>query len=683
MFKVGNGATKYTELAYYRSEYADKLSTSRTISLSGSVTGSGSFDGSGNLSISTSTSHTHTKSQITDFPTSMKNPYAITFTGGVTGTYDGSSAKSVAIPTTLPASDVYSWAKASTKPTYTPIEVGVIETAPTSGQVAVFDGTTGKIKSTGFTISKSVPSDAKFTDTVYTHPSSTAYASGLYKITTNSLGHITAATAVTKSDIVALGIPSQDTNTTYSVFTAATASAAGSTGLVPSPAAGKQTSFLRGDGTWVIPTNTTYGVVSTSSNGLAPKLPGNTTTYLRGDGTYATPPNTTYSVATTSANGLMSSAMVTKLNGIADGANKYVLPTASSTTLGGVKTTSTTTSTSGLTACPIISGVPYYKDTNTTYTLSSFGVTATAAELNYCDGVTSNIQTQLNGKAASSHGTHVSFSSTAPLVDGTASVGSASTVARSDHRHPVDTSRAAASHTHSYLPLSGGTLTGRLTGNGKITLPSTAGSWITGMTLTNPSIGISTQQTTSSYHPYFGVKTSGGHVANIGGLGDNFGFYGFKSGRTENSTDWSFVINVGTGAITSTGSITAPTFSGNATSASEAATLTTARTINGTSFNGSANITTANWGTTRTITIGSTGKSVNGSGNVSWSLTEIGAAAASHGTHVSYGTSATALTVSTSGSAGSASTVSRSDHRHGLPSAVLTTSDTLVLVGTI
>lgn len=42
-------------------------------------------------------------------------------------------------------------------------------------------------------------------------------------------------------------------------------------------------------------------------------------------------------------------------------------------------------------------------DTNTTYTLGSFGVTATAQELNYCDGVTGNIQTQLNGKAASNH----------------------------------------------------------------------------------------------------------------------------------------------------------------------------------------------------------------------------------------------------------------------------------------
>lgn len=53
------------------------------------------------------------------------------------------------------------------------------------------------------------------------------------------------------------------------------------------------------------------------------------------------------------------------------------------------------------------------------------------------------LQTALNGKAASSHGTHVSYSTTAPVMDGTAAVGTASTVARSDHRHPTDTTRAA------------------------------------------------------------------------------------------------------------------------------------------------------------------------------------------------------------------------------------------------
>lgn len=55
----------------------------------------------------------------------------------------------------------------------------------------------------------------------------------------------------------------------------------------------------------------------------------------------------------------------------------------------------------------------------------------------------SGLQSALDGKAASSHGTHVSYSTTAPVMDGTASVGSASTVARSDHKHPTDTSRAS------------------------------------------------------------------------------------------------------------------------------------------------------------------------------------------------------------------------------------------------
>ena len=68
--------------------------------------------------------------------------------------------------------------------------------------------------------------------------------------------------------------------------------------------------------------------------------------------------------------------------------------------------------------------------------------------------------------------------------------------------------------------------------------------------------------------------------------------------------------------------------------ANAAVKLSTARTINGTSFDGSANITTANWGTARNIQIGNTAKSVNGSANVTWSLSEIGAAAASHGRHI-------------------------------------------------
>lgn len=119
---------------------------------------------------------------------------------------------------------------------------------------------------------------------------------------------VTNASGYTACPIVG-GIPYyKDTNTTYANMKAATASAAGAAGLVPAPAAGKQSSFLRGDGTWVVPTNTTYGLASTTANGLLRQLNGSTSSFMRGDGTWATPPNTTYAVANESTNGLMAAA---------------------------------------------------------------------------------------------------------------------------------------------------------------------------------------------------------------------------------------------------------------------------------------------------------------------------------------------------------------------------------------
>ena len=43
-----------------------------------------------------------------------------------------------------------------------------------------------------------------WTDTKYTHPSHTAKSSGIYKITVNSLGHVSAATAVTETDLTTI-----------------------------------------------------------------------------------------------------------------------------------------------------------------------------------------------------------------------------------------------------------------------------------------------------------------------------------------------------------------------------------------------------------------------------------------------------------------------------------------------
>ncbi len=77
----------------------------------------------------------------------------------------------------------------------------------------------------------------------------------------------------------------------------------------------------------------------------------------------------------------------TKLAGIETGANKYTLPTAAKNTLGGVKTTSDVTSATGYTATPIISGVPYYKDTTYSAATTSANGLMSAADKTKLDGI--------------------------------------------------------------------------------------------------------------------------------------------------------------------------------------------------------------------------------------------------------------------------------------------------------
>lgn len=105
----------------------------------------------------------------------------------------------------------------------------------------------------------------------------------------------------TKDDGTTGNLTTQDTNTTYGTFKGATTSAAGSTGLVIAPVAGNANRYLRSDGTWAVPpdTNTTYGVFAKAtadaagSTGLVPApAKGQQAYYLRGDGTWAVPANT-------------------------------------------------------------------------------------------------------------------------------------------------------------------------------------------------------------------------------------------------------------------------------------------------------------------------------------------------------------------------------------------------------
>lgn len=72
-YKIYNNGANYNG----NSATASKWATTRTLSLTGSVTGSASIDGSGNVSISTSTNHTHSFESLTSKPTTIGG-YGIT-----------------------------------------------------------------------------------------------------------------------------------------------------------------------------------------------------------------------------------------------------------------------------------------------------------------------------------------------------------------------------------------------------------------------------------------------------------------------------------------------------------------------------------------------------------------------------------------------------------------------------
>ena len=154
----------------------------------------------------------------------------------------------------------------------------------------------------------------------YTHPSYTARASGLYKVTVDGTGHVSAVAAVAKSDITALGIPESDT--TYS---AATTSAEG---LMSAADKTKLDGVTSGANKYTHPRYTARasGLYKVTVDGTGHVSAATAAT--KSDITALGIPesDTTYSAATTSAEGLMSAADKTKLDGVTAGANKYTHP---------------------------------------------------------------------------------------------------------------------------------------------------------------------------------------------------------------------------------------------------------------------------------------------------------------------------------------------------------------------
>ena len=83
--------------------------------------------------------------------------------------------------------------------------------------------------------------------------------------------------------------------------------------------------------------------------------------------------------------------------------------------------------------------------------------------------------------------------------------------------------------------------------NGNVKIQTSGGTWITGKSGTQGLTG--SGQTTSAYHPFLRQKTSSGHYVNLGGLGDDFGFFGYDKDRTANGYNYYFGMNLGNGRV--------------------------------------------------------------------------------------------------------------------------------------
>ena len=356
-------------------------------------------------------------------------------------------------PTSMPASDVKSWAKASSKPSYAFSEITgqvnaasqITGTIPSSCLPSYVDdviegylsnskfyktkgsdgtysseitGETGKIYTDlntskiyrwsgsafvvisetlalGTTSSTAYRGDWGATAKAHADAKGTAFSSGLYKITTNAQGNVTAATAVTKADITALGIPGSDTNTDTHWTTglvagakSGVANAATSNGntyinvkdnstfrsgvnikgsgatTVTSDANGVITinSTDTNTNTWIALKGATTSAAGTAGYAPAPAA-GAANRYLRSDGTWSVPPdnNTTYSdmkAATASAagtHGLVPAPAAGKQTSFLRGDGTWAVPTnttysAATTSAAGLMSASDKNKLDGITA---------------------------------------------------------------------------------------------------------------------------------------------------------------------------------------------------------------------------------------------------------------------------------------------------------------------------------------------
>lgn len=319
----------------------------------------------------------------------------------------------------------------------------------------------------------------------YTHPSYTAKSSGFYKVTVDASGHVSATTAVAKADITGLGIPAQDT--TYS---AATQSA---NGLMSAADKKKLDGIAASANNYSHPNS---GVTASSYGPSANASPAHS-------GTFSVP------YITVNAAGHITAASTktitlpadnntdTKVTNTLGTTTKFYLTgTTSSTTNTGTQYFDTgiyTSTTAGELVAGSIkltssySGTTEYTSTPSGLTYIPVGDTANGAASTYSTILTvkesDNRQFQLN---VDNGGSLLAFRSA--HVNNTGGTGTGWSAWKKIYHEgnkptPADIGAAAASHgthltigtgasnaaagnhTHSYLPLSGGTVTGNTTFN--------------------------------------------------------------------------------------------------------------------------------------------------------------------------------------------------------------------------
>lgn len=234
--------------------------------------------------------HTHTKEEIVDFddiPTvgngtisfsqngSIKGSFTTNQSGNATIYLDGGGAGSSDYATTAGVANALWYAECTTA-------------AATAAKTVTISGFPSGTPATGTKVTIKFTNKSGVKYPTLSINGGTAYSLMRYGTTKMNTGTTTtgwtAGSVMTFTFDGSAWVREYWANTTYSVFDHDT------NGLVPM--AGDVTNlFLRSDGTWASPGSANYGLVSTSSAGLAPQVT-STSGFLKGDGTWATPTNT-------------------------------------------------------------------------------------------------------------------------------------------------------------------------------------------------------------------------------------------------------------------------------------------------------------------------------------------------------------------------------------------------------